>query len=197
MKKVILSGVAMIALATATLFTTSCKKEEALPSVVPAYTNANALMNNQQGTSGQFFSLTTVVSAVTKTSFDLAYGNGSASGNKYFIGGQNDPSIAAVYSVTGTSQTTFKVVAASVTTAVFDTLTNSKAVIAIVDAATATDLGSGTVAGTRIRSNDAWPIGSVFAFQTASGKKAVAKVVTVPTGTTSTAGNITLSLKWF
>lgn len=197
MKKVILSGVAMIALATATLFTTSCKKDEVLPSVVAAY-SSDVIMNNQKGTASQFGKLNaSVVGFSTSADFDLAYGNGSASGNKYFIGGPNDPSVQAVYTTTGTTQTTFKVVAAGVTTAVFDTLTNSKAVISIVDAATATDLGSGTVAGTRVRSNDPWAVGTVFAFQTSSGKKAVAKVTAAPSGTSSTLGSIGLTIKFY
>lgn len=187
----------MLALATATLFTTtSCGTKEETPSAVKAYTASNVLMNNQKGTDKQFGKLTTVVGYSTSSDFDIAYGNGSATGNKYFFGGPNDPSIASVYSISGTTQTTYKNVAASVTAATFDSLTNSKAVIAIVDAATPVDNGQG-ITPTRIKSDTPWSIGTVFAFQTSSGKKAVAKIVAVPSGTTSVSGSVSIDIKFF
>lgn len=205
MKKTITLVSSMFAMAAAIIVSTSsCKKDEPAPStptvtgvtLVRAYTS-DVIMNNQLGSSSQYGKLnTTSVGFSTSSDFDLAYGNGGATGNTYFIGGSNDPSVQAVYSISGTSQTTFKVVASSVTTSVFDTLTNSKAVVSIVDAATNVDNGVG-ILPTRIRSGSSWAVGTVFAFQTSGGRKAVAKVTAAPSGTTTAVGSIGLSIKFF
>jgi hypothetical protein len=206
MKKSFALVAGMFALAaTIIVSTSSCSKDpEATPintvpgvTLIPVRSNSSVLLTNQNGTGDQFFQLSTVVSAVSSsTGFDLAYGNGSAAGNEFFIGGANDVSVQAVYGTSGTNQTTFKTT--STTAAVFDTLTNSVALANIVNSATNVNNGVGTNPS-RIRSATAWAIGDVFAFTTGgtTAYQGVAKVVAVPSGTSSTSGNITLSIKWY
>jgi hypothetical protein len=208
MKKVFLSlstAIAVLAVTTSLMTTTtSCKKDEVAPATVagvvtvPAVvsvTSTTISLNNQFSASNLYYLISSNTFAAVNAAFDIAYGNGSATSNKYFIGGPNDESVNAVFPTTFTTTgTTFSTVS-NFTSTQFDTLVNVKAIANVSLAFTG---ASSTGTSTRIKSETAWSVGYVFAFKTNAGKTVLAKVTSTPTGAVSgsAAGSVGLQLKY-
>jgi len=151
------------------------------------------LLGDQTSTTPSFFASstgTTYTQADAKAnsaSIDFAFGTGAAAGNEFFIGSPIDISVAAIYNnpTTGVqtwatkNATTFKISALTATD--FDAVTKD-------DIAAKFDAGTAAPDGSRVKAA-ATTVGSVFGFQTAAGKKGLAKV------TARTATSITLVVK--
>ena len=156
--------------------------------IVAPMTAAGVLGNDASTTKQGWLVSSSSLVAIT-SAFDIAYGNGSAAGNQFFIGGSTDASIKSVYSITGTTATEFKTVATTFDAAAFDALADASLIAGIYAAGTVTsDV-------TRIKSASAWTAGTVFAFKTSAGKIVLAKVTAASTGSAGTVGTIGLSFK--
>jgi hypothetical protein len=161
--------------------------------VVNSYTAV--LLGNQINTTDPSFYATStntkysVANAKTNSEkVDFGYGNGSASGNEYFIGAPNDPSITEVYSTgTWTTKNATKFVLTNLTAAQFDAINTPDAVIKAVTEGTAPSVVS-RVRGAEIEAND------VVGFTTAAGKKGLIKIVS-RSGAANAAGSITINVK--
>lgn len=206
MKKSITLVSSLFAMAAAIIVSTSsCKKDDPKPGgntttpgvAITSVTSAIVTLNNQSSSSNQKFVISTQSFASNQT-FDIAYGNGTNSTNLFFIGGPKSESIYGAFGVygtaTGVNATEFYTVS-SLTTAKFDTLVNKAAISSVISGYSATGAETdGT--SYRIKTQTAWPVGSLFAIKLSTGVWVVAKTTTVPSGDKSTAGSITLALKW-
>lgn len=204
MKKSNLTLVSLYVIAGAIAFIApSCSKkdDEVLPNITSVTSSVISLGNDESATKEGYL-VSTGAKASVNSAFDIAYGNGSAVGNKFFLGGSEDESIIAVYglgnarleALAATTEFKYFDSASGVTTAVFDSLINQKAVETIYAKGTLTAAATGNVSS-RIKSETAWTVGTVFAFKTVSGTIVIAKVTTAPTGSATTAGSIGLTLK--
>lgn len=171
--------------------TTSCKKEEVAPAADPPVISTPAsgvVLFNQGGSADKFYSFTGTTSGYstsTGVDFDIAYGNGSTSGNEYFLGGPTDASIRTVHGITVSGGNTVTFYNLTVTAAEFDALTSSQT---ITDALlSGNTVNSATNQGTRIQSATAWAVGTVFGFET-NTHYVMGKVTEVPTGSRSNTG---------
>jgi len=181
----------------------SCsKKDDVTPTTVAginitSVTSATISLGNDESSPKEGYLVSTSSKAAITSSFDIAYGNGSAAGNEYFLGGSSDESIKAVYALTGAGAATEFITfgnASGVSSATFDSLTNQLAVAPIYAKGSLSAAATGGLS-TRVKSSSAWPVGTVFAFKTSAGTMVIAKVTTAPNGSASTAGTIGLALK--
>lgn len=199
------TAIAYLSLASVAFFTTSCgsKDEDPAPTTtvpgITSVTSRSVTLGNQFSATKEGYVVSTDSKAAITAAFDVAYGNGSAAGNKFFLGGSSDESIKAVYSLTAAGTNTNFISfgsASNVTAARFDTLVNKAAVSVIYDLGTATAAASNGTS-TRIKSETAWAVGEVFGFTTPAGTKVIAKITTAPTGSTpSTAGTVGFQIKF-
>jgi hypothetical protein len=155
---------------------------------------STTLLGNQKSTEPSFYASSTnarytlAQAATNSAKVDFGYGNGSETGNEFFLGAPTDASIQVIFPDTKTwaTKNATKFVLTNLTATQFDAITSPNDVIKAVDAGTKPAFES-RVRGTEIEAND------VVGFTTAAGKKGLIKVVsrsTNPSTTTETSINI-------
>lgn len=200
MKKTITLVSSMFAMAAAIIVSTSsCKKDEPVPAKVepPVISTpaAGVVLFNHNGNSDKYYQFTGTTSGYVTSGvgFAIAYGNGSASGNEFLLGGPTDLSISSVHSLTGSGAVSVAFYNLTVTAAQFDALTSSQT---ITDAIlTGNKTITTTNQGTRIQSATSWAVGTVFGFETAT-HYVLGKVTQSPTGSRLTSGSIRIQFKF-
>ncbi|MFN0049934.1 MAG: hypothetical protein ACKVOU_12500 [Cytophagales bacterium] len=203
MKKSNITQIGLYLIAAAIILTApSCSKEEAVaPTViVPPVTAWTGTLYNKTDVNANRYLDVISKTFVTNGNFDIAYGNGSVVGNDAFIGGPTSLSIFTYYAVVGSNVSEFYLLPVA-QQAKFDTLKNQLAVAGIATSGTKTAASNGIgTESVRINTSGGLANGLVFAMklrsQTPAPTWVVAKVTSAPTGTATTPGNVSLSLKW-